>query len=103
MKSDSAGADRLEATEREVAVGEFKVNYASAGNGQALLMLHGSEPQETWRVWEPLLSLADTYRLVAPDLLGHGMSSRPGERPDHRGQARMLRALVEKLDVKQLT
>lgn len=93
----------MEATERQVAVGEFRINYASAGNGPALLLLHGSEPQETWRVWEPLLALADSYRLIAPDLLGHGKSSKPEERPDHRGEARMLRDMTERLGVEKLS
>jgi len=103
LKGDAAGAVRLQAAEKVLAVGEFSVNIATAGNGPALLLLHGSEPQETWRVWEPLLSMADTYRLIAPDLLGHGKSSRPEERPDHRGQAKMLRDLVEKLGVDELS
>ena len=89
----------MEAAEQELAVGEFTVNFASAGNGPALLMLHGSEPQETWHVWEPLLPMADAYRLIAPDLLGHGKSSKPIERPDHKGQARMLRDLIDKIGV----
>jgi pimeloyl-ACP methyl ester carboxylesterase len=87
----------MEATERQVAAGEFTVNYALVGSGEPLLLLHGSEPGETWRVWEPFLGLADTYKVVAPDLLGHGRSSRPVEAPDYRGQAHMLRDLVEKL------
>ncbi|MDG6969932.1 MAG: alpha/beta fold hydrolase, partial [Nitrososphaerota archaeon] len=90
---------KLEPAEKEVEVGEYKVNYASAGNGEPLFMLHGSEPRESWRVWEPLLPLADTYRVIAPDLLGHGKSSRPTETPDHGGQARMLKDLADKLGV----
>ncbi len=93
----------MEATERQVAVGEFTVNYASAGSGDALLLLHGSEPNESWRVWEPVLPLADTHKLIAPDLLGYGKSSRPEETPDHKGQARMLRDLVDKLGVEKLS
>lgn len=89
----------MEPAEKAVAVGEYTVNYASAGNGEPLFLLHGSEPRETWRVWEPLLALADTYRLIAPDLLGHGKSSKPQETPDHAGQARMLRDLADKLGV----
>jgi pimeloyl-ACP methyl ester carboxylesterase len=87
----------LEAAEKEVAVGEFNVNYATAGNGAPLLLLHGSEPQENWRVWEPLLSLADTHRVIAPDLLGHGKSSKPEETPDFRAQARMIRDLADRV------
>ncbi len=93
----------MEATEKEVAVGEFTVNFGTAGSGAPLLLLHGSEPQETWRVWEPLLAMADTFKIVAPDLLGHGKSTRPGETPDHRGQARMLRDFVEKLGIEKLS
>ena len=103
MKGDSPGAFKLEATDKVLAVGEFSVNFATAGNGPALLLLHGSEPQETWRVWEPLLSLADSRKIIAPDLLGHGKSSKPEETPDHRGQARMLRDLADKLELKVLS
>ena len=93
----------MEATEKEVAVGEFTVNYGTAGSGKPLLMLHGSERQETWRVWEPLLAMADTYRIIAPDLLGYGRSTKPEETPDHRAQARVLRDLVESLGIERLS
>lgn len=89
----------MEAAEREIAVGEYRVNYAYAGNGEPLILLHGSEPRESWRVWEPLLSLADTYRIIAPDLLGYGKSAKPTETPDHRAQAKMLGDLVDKLGI----
>jgi len=93
----------LEATEKTLAIGEFTVNFATAGNGPPLLVLHGSEPQESWHVWEPLVALADTYRLVAPDLLGYGKSTRPEETPDFRAQAQMLRDLAEKLGLQKLS
>ena len=93
----------MEATENVLDVGEFTINFATAGNGSPLLLLHGSEPQETWRVWEPILAMADTYRLIAPDLLGHGKTSRPEETPDHRAQAQMLRDLVDKLRIQKLS
>ena len=103
MKGDRLGMPKLEATEKEVAVGEFRVNYALAGGGEPLLLLHGSEARETWRIWEPLLPLADTRKLIIPDLLGHGKSTRPPETPDHRAQARMLRDFLEKLGVESLS
>ena len=93
----------MEATEKTLAIGEFTVNFATAGNGPPLLVLHGSEPQESWHVWEPLVALADTYRLVAPDLLGYGKSTRPEETPDFRAQAQMLRDLAEKLGLQKLS
>jgi pimeloyl-ACP methyl ester carboxylesterase len=103
LKGDTAGGLQLEATEREVAVGEYSVNFASVGSGPPLLLLHGSEPRESWRVWEPLLALADSHRLILPDLIGYGKSSRPGETPDHRAQARLLRDFVEKLGIERLS
>jgi pimeloyl-ACP methyl ester carboxylesterase len=87
----------MEPAEKQVDVGEFVVNYAAAGSGKPLMLLHGSEPGETWRVWEPMLSLADTFRVVAPDMLGYGRSSRPPETPDFVAQAQALRDLAEKL------
>ncbi len=93
----------MEATEKEVVVGEFKVNFASAGSGEPLVLLHGSEPKESWHVWEPVLALADSRRLIAPDLLGYGKSSRPEETPDFRAQAKMLRDFVDRLGVQSLS
>jgi len=93
----------LEATERSLAAGEFTVNFATAGNGPPLMLLHGSEPQENWHVWEPILAMADTYRLIAPDLLGYGKSARPEETPDFRVQAQMLRDFVDKLGIERLS
>ncbi len=93
----------MEATEKEVAVGEFTINYASVGSGEPLLLLHGSEPRESWRVWEPLFALADSRKLIAPDLLGYGKSSKPDETPDFRAQARMLKDFAERIGVEKVS
>jgi pimeloyl-ACP methyl ester carboxylesterase len=87
----------LEPAETRVEVGEFRVNYASLGSGEPLLLLHDSEPGMTWRMWLPLLGMGDSRKVIAPDLLGYGASTRPVETPDFRGQARMLRDFVDKL------
>lgn len=93
----------MELSEKQVEVGEFTMNYVTAGNGEPLLLLHGSEPGENWHVWEPLIGLADTYGIVAPDLLGHGRSSHPSETPDYRIQAQVLSDLTEKLGIKSMS
>ena len=103
MKSNASGVAKLEAVEKQVAVGEFTINFASAGSGEPLLLLHGSEPGESWKVWTPLLPLADSRKVIAPDLLGFGKSTRPAETPDHKAQARLLRDFLDKLGVGTLS
>ena len=90
----------MELVERQAEVGEFKINFATAGNGEPLLFLHGSEPDETWRVWEPILGLTDSYCVVAPDLVGYGKSSKPTETPTYKTQAQVIGDIVEKLELR---
>ena len=61
--------------------GGIDTNYHDAGQGKAtpLLLLHGSGPGVTawanWRLNIPLL--AESRRVVAPDMLGFGYTERP--------------------------
>ena len=103
MKGVANGLAQLEPTERQVSAGEYTINFASLGSGEPLLLLHGSESKESWHVWEPVFALADAHKLIAPDLLGYGKSTRPEETPDYRAQARVLRDFVEQLEVAKLS
>ncbi|HYC11137.1 MAG TPA: alpha/beta hydrolase [Nitrososphaerales archaeon] len=87
----------MQATERIADVGEFKVNFASAGKGEKVLLFHGSDRREDWHVWEPMLPLSDSYNLLIPDLLGHGKSSLLEETPDYRTQAQVMKDLLDGL------
>ncbi|MGD0476669.1 MAG: hypothetical protein ABSB29_00695 [Nitrososphaerales archaeon] len=40
-------APLMEPTGKQAEVDEFTINYATAGGGEPLLLLHGSEPAET--------------------------------------------------------
>ncbi|MDV3244204.1 MAG: alpha/beta hydrolase [Nitrososphaerales archaeon] len=91
----------MRATEKKVEVGEHTVNYATAGKGESLVLLHGSDHRENWKVWDPLLPLGDAYSLIIPDLLGYGKSSAPEETPDYRVQAAMIKDLLERLSVEK--
>jgi len=71
------------------------------GNGPPLLLLHGN-PQThlMWHEVAPLLSRH--FTVVATDLTGYGMSSKPGSQPDHapyskRAMARDQLAVMRKL------
>ncbi|GAB3126300.1 alpha/beta hydrolase [Tsukamurella serpentis] len=50
--------------------------YRTGGSGPAILLLHGIGDNSL--VWEPVMErLTDRYTVIAPDLLGHGLSDRP--------------------------
>ena len=51
-------------------------SYRIAGNGPALVLLHGVTcSSETWE--EIIPALAKHFTVIAPDLLGHGQSAKP--------------------------
>ncbi len=89
------------ATVKTVELGEFVVNYATEGTGPAMVMIHGSDKREDWRVWEPLLELSKEYSLVMPDLVGFGRSTIPAETPDYRVQASVLHEMMERLGIQK--
>jgi pimeloyl-ACP methyl ester carboxylesterase len=91
----------MQATESRSDVGEFRVNYASAGKGETILFLHGSDHREDWHVWEPLVPLSDSYSLLMPDLIGYGKSTRPVETPAHDAQAHVMKDFLDKLSVEK--
>ena len=67
-------------TERHVKLGHIELSIAEAGAGQnPLLMVHGfTGAKEDFTPW--LDQLADLgWHVVAPDLRGHGASSKPAE------------------------
>jgi pimeloyl-ACP methyl ester carboxylesterase len=91
----------MQPTEGVLDVGEYRMNCATVGKGKTLLMLHGSDHREDWRMWESLLPLGDTYSLVMPDMIGYGKSSLPDETPDHVVQADAIRDLLDRLSVEK--
>ena len=62
---------------------DLTINYASAGTGPPVLLLHG-HPQThvVWRKVAPRLVEAG-YRVIAPDLRGYGDSDKPESDPSH--------------------
>jgi pimeloyl-ACP methyl ester carboxylesterase len=76
-------ADRPEIGET-VDAGGIKTNYLQAGDGDPVVLIHGSGPGVTayanWRLVMP--ALADHFRVIAPDMAGFGFSERP-EKADY--------------------
>ena len=76
-----------------------RVFFRDEGEGEPLLLLHGV-PTASW-IWHKLwpLLLPD-HRLIAPDLLGFGLSDKPRELvADVAAQAAMCRALMTRIGV----
>ena len=72
--------------------------YRAVGQGQPLLLLHGFG--ESGRVWDPLLeALSEHYRLIVPDLRGHGSSARLTGEFTHREAATDMLELLDELGI----
>ena len=68
----------IEIVERSFLASGLRLNYAVAGSGSPVLLLHGGSSR--WQQFEHLVrGLADRWQVYAPDLRGHGLSGRvPG-------------------------
>lgn len=53
-----------------------QLHYATRGRGPLILCLHGFP--DFWRVWQPFLAaFSESYTVVAPDMRGYNLSSKP--------------------------
>jgi pimeloyl-ACP methyl ester carboxylesterase len=79
-----------------------RIAVCDEGQGEALLLIHGmAGSSQTWRAILP--QLAKKYRVIAPDLLGHGRSSKPRTDYSLGAFAVGLRDLLDELGVKSAT
>lgn len=94
------GADwPLRESSHFVSAGGFRWHVQDLGAGPPALLVHGAAgATHSWRGLTPLL--AERFRVIAPDLPGHGFTA--AEKWSHLsldGHARALAALLTKLDV----
>ena len=79
-----------------------RVAYRDEGSGEVLLLIHGmAGSSDAWRDLIP--RLAKNYRVVAPDLLGHGQSVKPRGDYSLGAFAVSLRDLLDELGIAQAT
>ena len=79
-----------------------RVAYRDVGTGETLLLIHGmAGSSATWRAIIPELS--KKYRVVAPDLLGHGASAKPRGDYSLGAFAAWLRDLLDELGISRAT
>ena len=76
--------------------------FYKAGSGPALLLLHGLGCNHT--TWAPVVAaLARRYTVIAPDLLGHGLSDKPRADYSVGGYANGMRDLLTVLGIDKVT
>jgi pimeloyl-ACP methyl ester carboxylesterase len=79
-----------------------RIAYRDEGAGEALLLVHGmAGSSATWRAVIP--ELAKKYRVIAPDLLGHGESAKPRGDYSLGAFAAWLRDLLDELGIHRAT
>ncbi|MET7479262.1 alpha/beta hydrolase [Streptomyces sp. NPDC005648] len=80
----------------------YRRAFRMAGRGDTVLLIHGiGDSSDTWRDVMP--GLAKHYRVIAPDLLGHGRSDKPRGDYSLAGYANGMRDLLSVLGVERAT
>jgi len=76
--------------------------FLSAGTGPPLLLIHGIGDSSS--TWLPVVeSFATDYTVIAPDLLGHGLSDKPRADYSVAAYANGMRDLLSVLDIDRVT
>ena len=79
-----------------------RIAVREAGTGEPILLIHGmAGSSQTWRAIMP--ALAKKYRVIAPDLLGHGQSAKPRSDYSLGAFAVGLRDILDELEVESAT
>ena len=62
-----------------IRTGDYETNYHDVGSGPAVLMIHGSGAGVSgWANWRGIMPvLAESFRVVVPDLVGFGYTKTP--------------------------
>ena len=76
--------------------------FVKVGEGPVLLLLHGLGCDHS--TWDPIIDiLARRYTVIAPDLLGHGLSDKPRADYSVGGYANGMRDLLTCLGIDKVT
>lgn len=79
-----------------------EIAYRSAGQGPVVVLLHGMAGSSM--AWRPVMDvLASRFRVIAPDLLGHGASAKPDVEYNLGAHANMMRDFLLALGLDRVT
>jgi 2-succinyl-6-hydroxy-2,4-cyclohexadiene-1-carboxylate synthase len=91
----------LDAVERHIDSGGVTLHVAEQGHGAPVLVLHGFAGSA--RAMAPIVgALAERYRVIAPDLIGHGRSDAPHDASAYAWPA-VTSGVVRLLDALELS
>ena len=80
----------------------IQLYYEEYGEGSPLVLLHGFI--QSGQLWHPFLAdFAEHFRLIVPDLRGHGRSTNPANEFTHRQAALDIFALLDQLEIERFT
>jgi pimeloyl-ACP methyl ester carboxylesterase len=86
---------------RFVEVAGTRLHVAEAGQGPAIVLLHGW-PQHWW-IWRKVIpALAAERRVICPDLRGFGWSEAPAGKYEIQGLSEDILALLDELELEQV-
>jgi pimeloyl-ACP methyl ester carboxylesterase len=89
-------ANKFETNYKYMLVGGHRIAYLDEGNGLPVLLIHGIPTSSLlWRHIIPVL--AETHRVIAPDMLNYGKSDKPADADV--SIAAQSRLMVEVMDV----
>lgn len=99
-RSDTAPVPGASEEPRTTNVGGVDVAWAEVGAGPPLVLLHGlGDFHRTWRRVAP--TLARRFRVLMPDLPGHGRSARPDARYDLDWYAHIIADWMDVIGVRR--
>lgn len=92
-------AQQVEFTEyKSLEVNGIDMAYRDIGSGPTLVLLHGFTG--TGEAWDPFLEdLSSKFRLIVPDLRGHGRSYNPSGKFTHKELAQDVFNLLDQLEI----
>ena len=98
-------SEELPFDRRVFADGDHAIHFIDEGDGPPVLLLHGNP---TWSfLWRKVIRILarENLRVIAPDLIGLGLSSKPRDPGIHTldFHANRISALVEALDLDDIT
>jgi pimeloyl-ACP methyl ester carboxylesterase len=94
--------DTVEIEHRFFSIHGYRRAYLTAGQGPPLLLIHGIGDSST--TWLPVVeAFARDHTVIAPDLLGHGLSDKPRADYSVAAYANGMRDLLSVLDIDRVT